>query len=446
MRSDAAPPSFGSRSGNLARGRLARWLVVTALVVLVVVQTAARAGEFSGFVVSTRPSQSHQTFVTADGYVVFWNGIPINGDADSSLKLTQFLQDQRSAQGTGLYDARAGYSYLGALVSPVLRSHYRGFLSINAAAWLIAALCMYWLGWRLLGNRLAAWLAGVLTATGQGFSFMVGTPVPTTVGFASVAVILAFAEWAGLFRPHSRLRDWAQTGWLIAAASVFYPIHFVLVAFMWLQGLRRARLVGLLVLTVLALGLANLWPLIGARLVGLGFDPLNSGQLSFVLQDWWSVLQRSPAHIVYRLRFSPIAGTVYGAFPGALLLAAALGYRVVTPSVRRWSLALGIAAIGAAFLFTAKFALPRSAYFAYPAVYLLAAAGLSAVATALYRWRGWPRPPGRRARSLVAATALLIGVAAAVAPSQVALRGDAYYDSIFHYWTAEWAYTGVEQP
>ena len=99
---------------------------------------------------------------------------------------------------------------------------------------------MYWLGERLLGSRLAAWMAGTLTATGQGFSFMVGTPVSTLLGFASVAMILAFVEWSGLLRPPFRWREWLHTGWLIAAVSLLYPVYLGLLAFLWLHGLRRA--------------------------------------------------------------------------------------------------------------------------------------------------------------------------------------------------------------
>ena len=100
--------------------------------------------------------------------------------------------------------------------------HYQSFVALNALAWLGATLAMYWLGGRLLGNRLAAWTAGTLTATGQGFSFMVGTPVSTLLGFASVALILAFVEWSGVLRPPFRWRDWLHTGWLIAAVSLIY--------------------------------------------------------------------------------------------------------------------------------------------------------------------------------------------------------------------------------
>ena len=86
------------------------WWPLLAFAILVLVQTIARSGEFSGFVAGTKPIYYDQIFVPADGYVTFWNGVPVNADANNSIAITQFLQGQSGAKGTGLYDARAGYS------------------------------------------------------------------------------------------------------------------------------------------------------------------------------------------------------------------------------------------------------------------------------------------------------------------------------------------------
>ena len=177
----------------------------------------------------------------------------------------------------------------------LLLGHYRSFVALNAFAWLAAALSMYWLGGRLLGSRLAAWTTGALTATGQGFGFMVGTPVSTLLGFASMALLLAFVEWVGLLHPPFRWRDWLHTGWLIAAVSLFYPVYFALLAFLWLYGLRMAcaghrSFVYLLGVSAVTLGLAQAWPLLGATVVGLEFGTANSALLAEALHSWWSAL------------------------------------------------------------------------------------------------------------------------------------------------------------
>lgn len=425
------------RFRQAARSRLRHWLPLLLFAVLIGAQTAARTGDFGGFVDSTKPVRiPGQPFTTADGYVVFWDGIPVNGDALSFLALTRFMQGQGGPGGTGIYDRRAGYSYLGALAS-LLMGHYRSFVALNALAWLAATLAMYWLGGRLLGSRLAAWTAGTLTAAGQGFSFMVGTPVSTLLGFASVAVILAFVEWSGLLRPPSRWRDWLHTGWLIAAISLIYPVYLVLLAFVWLYGLRQVPFIRLLGLSALVLGLAQVWPLIGTTVVGLQFETTNSALLGEALNSWWSALLRGPSVFLNTMRLVASAGTIYAAFPGAMLLAAVYGYVVAGPRVRRWTLALCLATLLAALLFTVRFAIPRTAFFAYPAIYLLAAAGLTQAAQAIanYRIMGLIAARARRALS---AGVITLGLLLLVAPSVVALVGYGGVDASFHFWTPSW--------
>ena len=224
------------------------------------------------------------------------------------------MQGQQGTENTGIYDRRAGYSYLGALAS-LLMGHYQSFVALNVLAWLGAVLAMYWLGGRLLGSRLAAWTAGTLTATGQGFSFMVGTPVSTLLGFASVALILAFVEWSGVLQPPFRWRDWLHTGWLIAAVSLIYPVYLALLAFVWSYGLRQAPFTRLLGLSALVLGLAQVWPLIGTTVVGLEFDTLNSAQLASALNLWWSALLHGPSVFLDTLRTVAGAGTIYARVP-----------------------------------------------------------------------------------------------------------------------------------
>ena len=416
---------------------------------LIGAQTVARTGDFAGAVDSTKPARSlSQTFTTADGYVLFWDGMPVNSDARSFLALTRFLQGQRGPEGTGIYDRRAGYSYFGSLVS-LLLGHYQSFVALNALAWLGATLAMYWLGGRLLNSRLAAWTAGTLTATGQGFSFMVGTPISTLLGFASMAILLAFVEWSGLLRPPFRWRDWLHTSWLIALVSLLYPAHLALLAFIWLYGLRRAPFIHLLGLSAVTLVLALAWLFYGSTVVGLEFDPANSALLAEALNEWWSALSRGTTVLLGTLRFVAVAGTVYAAFPGLLLLAGAFGYVSTSQPVRQWAHALCLATLTSSLLFTHLYAIPRTAFFAYPAIYLLAAAGLAHLAQSIRqvcttRWRlRWCRPGARMAvsrlpRITLPATIVIIGLLLLIGPSLAALVGHGDFDVSFHFWTPEW--------
>ena len=418
------------RFRQAARGRLRHWLPALLFTVLVGAQTVARTGDFAGYLDSTKPARSHlgRNFAV-DGYVLFWDGTPVHGDAGSFLGLTRFLQGQQGPEDTGIYDLRAGYAYIGALAS-LLLGHYQSFVALNALAWLGATLSMYWLGGRLLGSRLAAWTAGTLTATGQGFSFMVGTPVSTLWGFASVAMILAFVEWSGLLRPPFRWREWLHTGWLIAAVSLLYPVYLGLLAFLWLYGLRRAPFMRLLGLSAVTLVLAQAWPLIGSTVLGLEFDVANSALLAEALHLWWSALLRGLRDFLNTLRTVPSSGTIHAAFPGVLLLAAAYGYLVAGQRVRRWALALCLATLVSALLFTIRFAIPRTAFFAYPAIYLLAAAGLAHVAQATANWRS---------RGVPSAVVVILGLLLLVAPSVVALGGYGDFDANFHFWEPSWS-------
>ena len=419
------------RSRQAARGRLQHWLPVLLFTVLVGAQTAARTGDFAGYLDSTKPARSPL------GRTLRWmatyssgTAIPVHGDARSFLALTRFLQGQQGPEGTGIYDRRAGYAYIGALAS-LLLGHYQSFVALNALAWLGAALSMYWLGGRLLGSRLAAWTAGTLTATGQGFSFAVGTPVSTLWGFTSVAMILAFVEWSGLLRPPFRWREWLHTGWLIAAVSLLYPVYLGLLAFIWLHGLRRAPFMRLLGLSAVTLVLAQAWPLIGATVVGLEFDTANSALLAAALHLWWSALLHGLRDFLRTVRLVASAGTLYAAFPGVLLLAAAYGYLVAGQRIRHWARSLCLAMLIPSLLFTILFEIPRTAFFAYPAIYLLAAAGLVQVAQATANWCS---------RGVPSAVAVMLGLLLLATPSVVALVGYGEFDNNFHYWTPRWVF------
>ena len=114
-----------------------------------------------------------------------------------------------------------------------------------------------------------------------------------------------------------------------------------------------------------------------------------------------------------------------------MLLAAVYGYVVAGQRVRRWALALCLATLLAAVLFTIRFAIPRTAFFAYPAIYLLAAAGLTHMARATVSWRS---------RGALSAAVVMIGLVLLVTPSLAALVGYGEFDNNFHFWTPRWLF------
>ena len=270
---------------------------------------------------------------------------------------------------------------------------------------------------------------------------MVGTPVSTLLGFASVALVLAFVEWSGMLRPPFRWRDWLHTGWLIAAVSLIYPVYLAMLAFVWLYGLRQVPFTRLLGLTALVLGLAQVWPLIGMTVVGLDFDTTNSAllgrgteQLAVSVFTWskrfsqhitycsecWHYLRRiprrdAPSRCVW-LRRGRAAGAPLGAGSLSCTLVSAL-------------------------LFTIRFAIPRTAFFAYPAIYLLAAS-LNHVIQATANWRLSGRGSAQ-VRGALSAAVIMLGLLLLVAPSVAALVGYGGVDASFHYWTPSWVLEAV---
>ena len=401
--------------------------MVCLLGLLIGSQTAARSGDFGGFVASTKPAvrQTRDTWVSIDGYVSFWNGVPVNNDAVSFLALTRFFHGQVAPAHTGIYDRRAAYAWALSLGAPLL-GHYWGAVALNGAAWLVAALTMGLLAGRLLGSPLAAWCAGIVTATSLGFSFMVGTPVSTSWAFASVAVVLAFLGWCDWGQPPFRWRDALHAGWLIGVVSWVYPVALPLLIAAVLLGLRRVpfRLLG--GLSLVAVGLLALWPAYGS-LLGLQFNTTNSGLLTTSLLGWWERLAAGPVAFISQLRTVPIAGVFYAAFPGVLWPLSGYGYLVASPRVRRWSAIVGGCLLLSAAVFANTFGIPRSAYLAWPVTTVLTAAAVSHLARTCGVWH-------HRLLPVVASGLLLL----AAAPSLAPLLGWPAFDDDFHYWIPSW--------
>ena len=127
------------RFRQAARGRLQHWLPALLFTVLVGAQTVARTGDFAGAVDSTKPARSlSQTFTTADGYVLFWDDTPVNGDARFFLALTQVPAGSAGPRRYGHLRSPRWLRYIGALAS-LLLGHYQSFVALNALAWLGAA-------------------------------------------------------------------------------------------------------------------------------------------------------------------------------------------------------------------------------------------------------------------------------------------------------------------
>ena len=124
------------------------------------------------------------------------------------------------------------------------------------------------------------------------------------------------------------------------------------------------------------------WPLIGSTVVGLNFDTTNSALLAEALINWWSALLHGLRDFLKTLRTIASAGTIpTPRFPAYDVTGCCVWLRRSPDS----GFAGGHSRLCLATLVwqqcysPSASPFPRTAFFAYPAIYLLAAAGLANV-------------------------------------------------------------------
>ena len=203
--------------------------------------------------------------------------------------------------------------------------------------------------------------------------------------------MLVLADALGVWRRNARAGDWLRTGWAAGAAGLIYLVYLPCVLFFWFYGAGRTRLVGLVGASVVVLAIVFGWERYASALTGLSFSGGNNDLAGEALRGWINLTRTSSAHLVAQLHASSPRGLVVAAFYYPLLVLAMLGFAVSTPDGRRWAMAVLVAGALPAVAFTTRFTLPRVAYFMYPAIYVLAAAGIVWLAGQLPAQRVWLR-------------------------------------------------------
>jgi hypothetical protein len=218
----------------------------------------------------------------------------------------------------------------------------------------------------------------------------------------------------------------AKLGWATGATGLIYFVQLPALLFFWVQslsiGLNRGRLGALALATLVATGLAVAWQVWGTALLGLTFAGGNNDYAGEALARWLQLVRQGPQGVVNQLRTGSLRGLFAGAFYYPWWILAVLGLLSSPRAARNWSLALFVAAAVPAIAFSTRFQLPRLAYFAFPAIYLLAAAGVATIATGL--------GGGSRRRELAVAGALVIVLALL---SNLDLLGWQLFNVWFHY-------------
>ena len=389
---------------------------------------ATHAGDRNGFLASSRPESGVEAWTSADGYATVLDGIPAQGDGLFLLPLLKTFLDE-GPPGPGEYDRRAGHPYLVALLQRPFGTYW-GFAVLNLLAWWGAALGVWWLGARRWPGTPVPWIASFLVATGQGFVFMGAAPQPHAVAFGAFVLLLVLADALGLWQPRHPGAVGARVGWATGALGLIYFVHIPALLFFWLHGAlcglggrsRWSRTLALAVTTAVAGAVLLVWQWYGSTLLGLAFTGGNNDYAGEALARWVGVLQQGTGATLLQLHSGSLRGIVVGAFPYPFWLLAGLGLLVSPRRARIWALAVFVAAVLPAIAFSTRFHLPRLAYFAYPALYLLAGAGIAACGA----WIGG----GNRSRRLALCATMALLLAAL---SLLDLGGWQGLNVAFHY-------------
>jgi hypothetical protein len=338
------------------------------------VETLLHGGERNPFVATSRPTSGVMDWTSADGYSLLLDGHIAQGDGLPLLPLLRlFLGDEPPSPSE--FDRRAGHLYLVSLLARPLGAYW-AFTAVNLLSWWVASLAVWWLARRRWQTAGVPEVAALLTATGQGFNFMATAPQAHAPAFAAFALVLVLADSLNLWQPRARLSAWLRTGWAAGAAGLIYLVYMPCLLFLWLYGLGRTRLLGLVLATAVALTIVLGWERFASAALGFSFSGGNNDLAGEAVRNWIRIARQDPSQIAGQLRVSSPRGMIAAAFYYPWLLLAVAGFLVSPKDARRWAMAVIVAGAVPAVAFTTRFNLPRVAYFMYPAIYTLSAMGI----------------------------------------------------------------------
>ncbi|HEU5317078.1 MAG TPA: hypothetical protein VFX49_13295 [Chloroflexota bacterium] len=360
------------------RRRTAAWLVALGLVCAL--ELATHTAGRSGFLASSRPVNSPNDQIPAEGYVTWIGTLPVLQDSIGFLTLGGLFLGERGPEGSGILDRRAAYAYLATLFIPWAGA-YRGFLVLNWLFWWGASAAAFWFVRHRWRDIPLAVVTSLLVAGGNGFIFMAGTPMSYCAAYATFLLILSLGEQLDAFAPSPRLSTWFLLGWAGGVASTIYFAHIPLLLFWWVYGARRVPWRCLAAATLVTLAISLAWEISGRTLVGLSFATDNSAAVGDSVGAWLANARRPWQDVLVYFRGGPLAGaaairgTLISAFPYPWWLLGAAGFAASRAADRSWALALVMAGLLPAIVILSLIPLPRAAFYMYPAVYVMAARG-----------------------------------------------------------------------
>lgn len=403
--------------------------VALTIVVLCTVEWYFHGDGVNPFLATSRPEAGMDNWTNADGYATILDGHPAQGDGLSLLGLLGLFMGDRPPVPSE-FDRRAGHVYLVSLFQGPLGTYW-AFATVNLIAWIASAFAVWRLGWRRWPDRAVGEVAAVMVATGQGFIFMSTAPQAHPAAFAAFAIALVLFDEVSMWtsRGTAELRGAAISAWAIGVAGLLYFGHIPLSLATWVFGAGRVRPQVLVGITFSALTLVGGWQWCGGWLLGLRFSGGNNDLALGAVRLWLQIFEQGMWWFRWQFHAGSIRGLLVGTFYYPWWILALAGLAVTAYRTRAWALAVFVGAMAPAIAFSPQFRLPRVAYFAFPVVYLLAAAGLVGIATTLV-------PEGvftdGRLRNLARGSIIAVGLAGLALLTNLDLVGNQTFTVWFH--------------
>lgn len=421
------PPvgSSGFRSGKRD------WGFAILLALVCVGEWGTHGGERNGFLASSRPEAGMEDWTAADGYATVLDGHPAQGDGLFLLNLVGLFTAERPSI-SGEFDRRAGHVWLASLLQRPLGSYW-AFALVNLAGWYASAIGVWWLGRHRWPQTWTGEIASVMVATGQGFIFMSTAPQAHPAAFGAFVTGLVLFDRLSLWSlVQARRERWVAilgSAWMTGIAGLLYFGHIPLLLTTWIFGGPRMRVRSLVAVSAAAFAIVTAWQVIGETLLGLRFSGGNNDLASGAIRIWLRIISEGGWSLRWQFHAGSIRGLLVGAFYYPWWILAIIGIFASPRRSRTWAFAILAGTLLPAIAFSPQFRLPRAAYFAFPAVYLLAGAAIYMISQMIAtrvtsRDNHW-----RTAAGLVACAAVIACLAAL---TNLDLTGDQTFNVWFH--------------
>ncbi|HEV7664403.1 MAG TPA: hypothetical protein VGQ62_12760 [Chloroflexota bacterium] len=375
-------------------------------------ETVLRLGPASPDTRYTLPQYSLGNFWdTPLGWTGLVSGVTVNKDSVQFASLAGFFRDEPAVPvplEDNVYTRFGGYPLLASSLAPLLGT-YASFVLFNVLFWTAAAIATYALAVKHIGSPLVGVLAALLVSTAPAFEALAGQALPYVASYGIFALGLLLFDRVGIFERQTPARIALATGFTAGVGFLFYDLY-MLPAFVVVYGLLRRVPLRTLALVLVAMAVPRLAWTVYWQAAHLASYSHNEAHPAEALAAWFDPARMGEG--LGRIKgFALLAahgllniGTVFLFWPVALALVELTVLLKRRAPEAAWFCAVVIAGFGPAlFMLSTWPHIPRWYAYAFPAVYILAAAATMRIA----RWL--TRSDGQYVRAQVAlAVALLL--------------------------------------